>query len=252
MYRSTESDFCMLSIDNKDHKLAISCSDMAPVLKDAIRHKSDALLREKGIRRCWCCSGDKAIRANRMISCIIETMLAHGWALTGALQMTRSATDACAFLFTTAPSSPSTHVACISLADGNRIRLLDFPPAVGAKIRDAFVQDYTRGITRESQIINGQGIEMDMNESERRAGTSDALQATSAALSMLKVANRCGWRVVACTESGAGPRNVNAWYLVNSTEMPENDRNDQLGNENNVAMNEKVIDSKKKQKSTGL
>eukprot|EP00397_Hematodinium_sp_SG-2012_P022879 GEMP01023736.1.p1 GENE.GEMP01023736.1~~GEMP01023736.1.p1 ORF type:complete len:546 (+),score=109.84 GEMP01023736.1:89-1639(+) len=249
-YLCTETDFCMISLDKNDRLRLINCSDMAHTVKNAILHNGNVLQHEKGGRGYWefrvkgtpwCCVGQEAVESRRIISRISETMLAHGWALSSAFDMTRSVPDASVFLFTTAPSSPSTHVASISLASGNHIRLVDFPRAVGAKIRDAFVKNYAPETTQESQIINGQGFEMDVNASKRCSNISCELQATSALLGALKVANLCGWRVVACAENGIFPRNVNTWYLVNSTKMPENESNDQLANEHNIAKSEHDI-----------
>ena len=109
----------------------------------------------------WCCSGDQAIQSRQLISRISETMLAHGWALTTAIDITRSLNDKSVLLYARAQNY-TTNFACIALSDIHRVRLLDFSPSHTQQLREVLERVYLPGVKDQGQRDNT-CYEIDLN-----------------------------------------------------------------------------------------
>merc|ERR1712013_503225 len=92
----------------------------------------------------WCCSGDPAIKSRQLISRISETMLAHGWALTQAIDISRSLDDKSVLLYTRAQNC-TTKFACLALSDVHRLRFLDFYPSDTQELVTVVEREYLPG-----------------------------------------------------------------------------------------------------------
>merc|ERR1712213_173309 len=170
----------------------------------------------------WCCSGDKAIRSRRTISRISETMLEHGWALTNAIDITRSLNDKSVLLYTRTERKTRSF-ACIALSDIDRIRFLDFTPQHTRKLAAIFQEVYLPGVQDQFQRDNS-CYEMNLNGPPWTQNSSYNLHARSALIHVLKEANSLGWRLVASAdvsskyvtqENGPDyPIDVHSWYFV--------------------------------------
>ena len=87
-------------------------------------------------------------------------MLAYGWALTSAIDITRCLDDKSVLLYTRAQNFTTTF-ACIALSDEHRLGLLDFPPSHMETLREVLARAYLPGITSQEQRDNG-CYEMDL------------------------------------------------------------------------------------------
>ena len=119
--------------------------------------------------------GELAIRSRQLISRISETMLAHGWALTDAIDIARSLTDKSVLLYTRAENF-ETSFGCIALSDIHRIRLLDFPPEHTDALRQVIARMYTPGIINQKQK-SSTCYQIDLNGSPWTNNSSSNLHA---------------------------------------------------------------------------
>jgi len=230
-YSITPASLCMISLNKYDRLRLVNCTDMAGPVRDTITKHYGEIQREeekygswefKLTGNPWCCSGDLAIRSRQLISRISETMLAHGWALTDAVDITRSLNDKSVLLYTRAKNFATTF-ACIALSDVHRVRLLDFSPAHTEALREVFLRVYLPGVRSEVQRDNA-CYEIDLNGPPWTQNASYNLHARSALLCTLKQANSLGWKLVASADVSAKyvrqdngpdyPVDVHSWYFV--------------------------------------
>eukprot|EP00092_Neocalanus_flemingeri_P024478 GFUD01026546.1.p1 GENE.GFUD01026546.1~~GFUD01026546.1.p1 ORF type:complete len:438 (+),score=109.53 GFUD01026546.1:178-1491(+) len=169
-YSITPASLCMISLNKYDRLRLVNCTDMAGQVRDTITKHYGVIQREedkygswefKLTGNPWCCSGDLAIRSRQLISRISETMLVHGWALTSAIDITRSLNDKSVLLYTRAQNFTTTF-ACIALSDVHRVRLLDFSPSHTEALREVLEQAYLPGVKSQGQRDNT-CYEIDLN-----------------------------------------------------------------------------------------
>ena len=77
-------------------------------------------------------------------------MLAHGWALTQAIDISRSINDKSVLLYTRAQSY-STKFACLALSDVHRLRFLDFSPSHTQELVAVVGREYLPGVVKQYQ-----------------------------------------------------------------------------------------------------
>eukprot|EP00397_Hematodinium_sp_SG-2012_P004261 GEMP01004272.1.p1 GENE.GEMP01004272.1~~GEMP01004272.1.p1 ORF type:complete len:518 (+),score=118.22 GEMP01004272.1:343-1896(+) len=234
-YERTRTDFCMISLIRSDCLRVINCNTMAPVVRNAILRNGNTIQRDEdkdsggwefqleGMP--WSSTDDEAVQARRLIAVIAQTMLTNGWALTGALDVHRTVPDKSVLLFSSVSPCPFAEVACIALSDSNRMHLLDFPPVFATQLCNAIALNYLPGIRKLSQSVDT--VEINLNGRPWGPNASYNLQATSALMGALKVANVRGWRLVASADVSARygfscrngrhccfPLDAHTWYLV--------------------------------------
>ena len=90
-----------------------------------------------------------------MISRVSEKMLEHGWALTTAIDISRSVREKSVLLYTKSENH-STKFACIALCDRNILSLLDFSPSDTQALREVIEREYIPGL-EEEQTLSGAG-----------------------------------------------------------------------------------------------
>jgi len=225
-YTTTPANMCMISLNKKDRLRLVNCVDMAGPVRETISRHYGEIQREeekygswefKLSEKPWCCSGELATRSRQLISRISETMLAHGWALSTAIDITRSLNDKSVLLFTRAQNY-TTNFACIALSDVDRVRLLDFSPSHTQQLREVIERLYLPGVEKQSQRDTS-CYEMDLNGPPWTSNSSFNLHARSALLNVLKKANSLGWRLAASADVSSKyvqhyPLDVHSWYFV--------------------------------------
>ena len=169
-YMIIPASLCMISFNKYDRLRLVNCVDMASPVRETISRHFGEIQREeekygswefKLSGNPWCCSGDQAIRSRQLISRISETILAHGWALTTAIDITRSLNDKSVLLYARAQNY-TTNFACIALSDIHRVRLLDFSPSHTQQLREVLERVYLPGVKDQGQRDNT-CYEMDLN-----------------------------------------------------------------------------------------
>jgi len=230
-YRIDPSNICMVSLNKYDRLRLINCVDLAGPIRDTILVNGGEIQREedkygswefklKGTP--WCTHGEEAIQSRRLISRVSEKLLEHGWALTNAIDITRSLNDKSVLLYTRAPNY-SARFACVALSDINRIRLLDFSTSHTQELKSMIERFYLPGVEKEKQRDDF-CYEMDLNGPPWTYNSSFNLHARSALMNVLKKANSLGWRLVASADVSAKyvrqdngpdyPIDVHSWYFV--------------------------------------
>ena len=158
-YSTSPADMCMISLNKSDRIRLVNCVDMKGVVRDTISSQYGEIQREEDKYGSWefklsgypwCCSGDPAIKSRQLISRISETMLAHGWALTQAIDISRSLDDKSVLLYTRAQNC-TTKFACLALSDVHRLRFLDFYPSDTQELVTVVEREYLPGVTAKFQ-----------------------------------------------------------------------------------------------------
>lgn len=241
-YSTTPADMCMISLNKSDRLRLVNCVDMAGPVRDTISSNYGEIQREEDKYGSWefklsgypwCCSGDLAIRSRQLIARISETMLKHGWALTTAIDISRSLNDKSVLLYTRAQNY-TTKFACIALSDVHRVRFLDFPPSDTSQLRSVLEREYLPGVAKQGQR-DSHCYELDLEGPPWTQNSSFNLHARSALLTVLAKADSLGWRLVASADVSAKyvhqengpdyPIDVHTWYFVfwpSRTGVPEN------------------------------
>lgn len=230
-YSTSPAEICMVSLNKSDRLRLVNCVDMKGMVRDTISSHYGEIQREEDKYGSWefklsgypwCCSGDLAIRSRQLISRISETMLAHGWALTQAIDISRSLNDKSVLLYTRAQNF-TTKFACLALSDVHRLRLLDFSPSDTQELVGVVEREYLPGVVKQNQRDTS-CYEMDLEGSPWTQNSSFNLHARSALLSVLKKASSLGWRLVVSADVSAKyvhqengpdyPIDVHSWYFV--------------------------------------
>ena len=158
------SRLSMISLNRKDRLMLINCRDMARPVKEAITRSGHEIKSEEETfgswefqieGKPWVTYGEDAIKSRNMISRISEKMLEHGWALTTAIDISRSVREKSVLLYTKSENH-STKFACIALCTRNVLSLLDFSPSDTQALRTVIEREYIPGL-KEEQTLSGAG-----------------------------------------------------------------------------------------------
>jgi len=232
-YSTTAASMCMISLNKENRLRLINCTEMAASVEDTITKHYGKLAEQEDKYGSWefklqgspfISSGDVAIRVRKLMSRINETMMAHGWALSTSLDISRKKDDKSILLFHKAPSSAA-KFACIFLSDTHRIRLLDFPPSHAEELKEELRRSYLPGFKKkqkESDVDSCVQVELYGNPWHYIMPYN--LYARSAMLNVLKKANSLGWDLVSSTDisskcviandPGGYKMDVHSWYFV--------------------------------------
>ena len=171
-YQAMPSTLCMISLNKNDRLRLINCRDMVGPLRETISRNYGEIQREeekygswefKLADTPWWTSGFLAIQARQLISRISETMLSYGWALTTAIDISRSLNDKSVLLYTKSPNY-NTSFSCIALSDVHRLRLVDFSSSHTEQLREVLERFYLPGVTQQGQR-DSTCYEIDLNGS---------------------------------------------------------------------------------------
>ena len=193
-YRVSPADFCIVSLNKNDRLRLVNCVEMADVVRQVVIRNYGEIQKEEDKYGSWefklpgypwNCSGHEAIRSRRLISRVSEAMLAHGWALTNAIDISRSTDDKSVLLYTRCQPL-STNFACLALSDVDRIRLLDFPPAETSSLKTCLVQNYMPGVQKE-EVKDERCHQLDFIGSPWTQSSSFGIHARTALMHAMKV-----------------------------------------------------------------
>jgi len=230
-YTTNITDLCMIGLTKKNKLQLFNCKPLSGPLRDTLKSSNENIESEEENYGCWefqlkgkpwCCVGDQANTSRQLIDRISETMLANGWALTGAITITRCSNDKGVLIYKMAPPC-KTDFACIAMADKHTIRFLDFPWAHTKALKEVIECVCLPGIRREEE--KGKACcQIELNGSPWTFTESVSLHARSTLLHILKKANSLGWELAASAdvsskyfqeESGPDyPEDVHSWYFV--------------------------------------
>jgi len=162
---TSPQDLCIISLCDKSRMRLVDCEDMVADLRQTILQNGNGIEEEKAREhyykfglagKPWSCYGgeDESIQSRRLIARIGETMLKKGWALTGAMDITRFVSEKSVLLYQRCLPS-SAHFACIVLNYSVQVSLVDFPYNDQEALKSVISQSYLPGIdTCESKSSN--------------------------------------------------------------------------------------------------
>ncbi|XP_023332501.1 uncharacterized protein LOC111704488 [Eurytemora carolleeae] len=152
----------------------------------------------------------------RVSSCV------QGWALTGALDLTRRPEDKSSLLFTRVIPFLS-KFACIFLSNNNRIRFVDFPPDVTKELVDVVSNYYLPKISK-IKIKFEYCHQVDLEGFPWDQGSGESSHGRSLMCYLLQAATRMNWQLVASADVSAKvvykddeknkSADVHSWFLV--------------------------------------
>jgi len=232
-YYTTPNELCFVSMNKNDRIRLINCVQLKPTIEKTITdHYSPPQRQEDKYGSWefklngypWCCSGDEAILSRRLISRISESMLRSGWALSTAIDISRSLDDKSVLLYCKCAPQPNARFACVALSDIDKIRLLDFSADDQQKIRDALFNGYMPGFESEYQRDEGVCYQIRLNGCPWTSEATWNIHARAAMISVLHTAGNLGWRLVASADVSSKyhrqdngpdyPEDVHSWYFV--------------------------------------
>merc|ERR1740128_1579311 len=230
-YRVPDNNFSCVSLNYSDRLRLINCPEMVQPVADTIMRNGNEIQRQRAehdgyefkiVGYHWHCSGEEAVASRRLICRIAETFLTNGWALSGALDLSRRPDDKSILMFTRAVPY-TTKFGCVSLSNTDKLRLLDFGPDTPLAIVNIIKEQWLVGIQEEKMRDDGcYQIKVEGNPWGWQGG--DSKLARSMMCHVLKELKARDWQLVASADVSSKyvhqkngpdfPIDVHSWFLV--------------------------------------
>jgi len=140
---TSPQDLCIISLCDKSRMRLVDCEDMVADLRHTILNNGNKIEEEKAKEHYY--KFGLAGKPRRLIARIGETMLKKGWALTGAMDITRFVSEKSVLLYQRCLPS-SAHFACIVLSYKAQVSLIDFPFNDQVALKSVISESYLPGI----------------------------------------------------------------------------------------------------------
>jgi len=151
----SNSQFCSISLCKSNRLRLVDCKEETKNIQQVI-NRSGFNIKEVGegehharlkldgapFHSSW---GPDAVATRQLVARIGEAMMQQGWALTGAIDISRWVDTKSTLLFRRCPPAKAS-IACICLTSDNQLRLVDFSPGDQVILKACVTDNYRPGV----------------------------------------------------------------------------------------------------------